>query len=96
MADFLEITAVTTYTDREGNSKNQFSRIGTAWPMKNGGFRLVFNALPVPTMGDKGIETMALALPPKPKQDQQQNRGGNQGHSRSANYAPDDDSSIPF
>lgn len=76
MGENLEITAVSKYKDRDGNERSQFTRIGIAIPLQNGGYRLLFNAYPVPTMGDKGIETMALALPPKPKQDQQQSRGG--------------------
>lgn len=92
MSDYMEITAVTSYTDRDGNQKNQFTRIGTAWPMKNGGYRLSFNALPVPSLNDKGvIETVALALPPKPKDNQQQSRGGgrSQGNADDIPWAPE-------
>jgi hypothetical protein len=69
-ADRMDILTARSYTARDGEKKTAFSRIGTAWPMKNGGWRLTFEAIPVPSLNDKGeVETTALMMEPKPRDD---------------------------
>lgn len=41
-----------TYKGQDGQEKTSFVKIGTMFESKNGGFSLIFNALPVP--GDDG------------------------------------------
>ena len=52
------------------DGKTFFTRIGTAWPLDKGGYRLVFDALPIASLNrDGGIETTALLFPPKDNAD---------------------------
>jgi hypothetical protein len=51
---------------REGGDKTYFTKIGVAFPMKNGGFSIVFEALPVAGINRDGkIETRALLMEPR-------------------------------
>ena len=74
MADRYELLTVRSYTDSQGEEKKVFTRIGTVWPMKDrDGFSISFDAIPLPTLNSDGhLETRALALPPKPREDQQE------------------------
>lgn len=66
MSDRMDILATRSYTTRDGEVKTAFTRIGTAWATRNGGWQLVFDALPLAAMNDKGaVETRALMMPPK-------------------------------
>lgn len=48
------------------DGKNYFKNIGSAWPTKNGGWSLTFDALPCAVLNDKGVvETRALIMPPR-------------------------------
>jgi len=60
---------------KDGEVKTHFVKIGTAWPMQGrDGYSLTFDALPVPSLSDKGaIETRVVMMPPKPRDD---DRGG--------------------
>jgi len=50
------------------DGKSYFVRVGSAWPTKNGGWSLSLDALPTPTLGDKGqLETRLLLMPPLDK-----------------------------
>ena len=62
MADRYEVTA--PRVGRDG--KTRWTRIGTAWPAKDGqdGFNIEFDALPLP---DKEGRVSAIARPPRPK-----------------------------
>lgn len=76
MSDRLEALMTRKYTDGQGNPKTAYTKIGMAWPLKNGGYSLVFDALPTPSLNDKGgIETRVLLVAPKdtiPRGDSQQ------------------------
>ncbi len=72
MADRLDAVVAREYTDRDGNKKTQWTKIGAAWPTKNGGWSISLDALPLPSMGDRGLETRILLMEPKPREDQQQ------------------------
>jgi hypothetical protein len=67
MANRLDALTAREYTDRDGNKKSAFTRIGTAFEMSNGGWSIVLDALPVPSMGERGMETKILLMQPKPK-----------------------------
>ena len=67
MANRLDALTAREYTDRDGNKKSAFTRIGTAFEMSNGGWSIVLDALPVPSMGERGLETKILLMQPKPK-----------------------------
>lgn len=75
------------------DGKTYFTRIGTAWATKNGGWSLVFDALPVARTNDKGtVETRALMMPPKDR-DQPAQRGNAGGGAPAFDPNSDD---IPF
>ncbi len=52
---------------REGrDGKSFYTKIGVAWPMERGGYRLVFEALPTGGLNRDGkFEITALLFPPK-------------------------------
>jgi hypothetical protein len=68
MTDRLEAFAVRPY-EKNGETKTAFTRIGIAWPNRNGGYRLSLDALPVASLNDGKLETTILLLPPKDKGD---------------------------
>lgn len=71
MADRYEIL-----TARKQGDKTYWTRIGVAFPMRDrDGFRLVFEALPVPSIRDGAIECTAVLMPPKPRDDGQRSQG---------------------
>lgn len=74
---------------REGrDGKTFFSKIGVAWPMDKGGYRLVFEALPAGGINREGkFEVTALLFPPR-------DDAGARA-TRPASF-DDDDSGIPF
>lgn len=69
MAERLDAVVAREYSDRDGNKKTAFTRIGVAFATKNGGWSLPLEALPLPTMGERGLETRILLMPPKPRDD---------------------------
>jgi hypothetical protein len=91
MTDRMDILSTRSYTTRDGEQKTAFTRIGTAWANKNGnGWSLTFEALPLPTLNDKGqVETRALMMPPK--QDGAQSSGPPAGGRRAPAYGDDSD-----
>lgn len=65
MAERMDAIVARDYVTRDGEAKTAFTRIGTAWPTKNG-YRVVFDALPLPSLNDKGaLETVVLLMPPR-------------------------------
>jgi hypothetical protein len=54
-------------TSRQGSDgKTYFTKIGVAFQNRNGGWSMAFEALPVPSINDKGIlECRALLMPPR-------------------------------
>lgn len=97
MADRFDIVSPRAYTDRNGEVKTAFTRIGTAWAMKNGnGFSLTFDALPVPSLNDKGaLEVRCLMMPPKSDDAQRSGGGYSADKTRRQAPAPSGDD-IPF
>lgn len=76
MAERLDALVARKYTDRDGNEKTQWTKIGAAFPTQAGGYSVTLEALPLPTMGDRGLETRILLMVPKPRDDQQQRSTG--------------------
>lgn len=71
MADRYDAVAVRKYEDRDGNEKSAFTNIGVAFPMKDrDGYSLRLHCLPAPVDGEYSI----LLFPPKPREDQHQDR----------------------
>lgn len=103
MADRLDALVAREYEDRDGNKKTAFTKIGVAFAMKNGGWSLSLEALPLPTMGERGLETRVLLMVPKPRDDAPRQ---SQRQERSTSYDRDDerthstsrelDDEIPF
>lgn len=109
MAERYEAVAVRRYEDRDGNEKSSFTNIGVAFPMKErDGYTLRLHAMPAPVDGEYSI----LLMPPRPKEDQQQERpqqrggydqqsGGrerprNDGRGQQGGFSRDLDDDIPF
>ena len=65
MTDRLDALVVREYTDRDGNKKSTFTKIGAAFATRNGGWSIALDALPLPQMGERGLETRILLMPPK-------------------------------
>lgn len=73
-AERWDALSVRNYIDRSGETKTAFTRIGTMFANAKGGFSLTLDALPTPSLSDKGaIETRILLVVPKPRDD---DRGG--------------------
>lgn len=67
MTDRMDILAIRSYA-KDGETKTAFTKIGVAFATKTGGWQLVFEALPIASLSDKGtIETRALMKPPQPR-----------------------------
>lgn len=100
MTERMNIVSPRQYTTRDGEVKTAFTRIGVAFPMKNGGWSLTFEALPLPSINDKGaLETKVLLMPPREDDGPRTttNRKGAQPRDFSdlrGAVGPDDD--IPF
>lgn len=67
MATRYDAMVAREYTDRDGNKKTQWTKIGAAFPTKNGGYSITLDVLPLPTMGERGLETRILLMEPKPR-----------------------------
>ena len=65
MSERLDAMIAREYTDRDGNKKSSFTKIGVAFPMRNGGWSVSLEALPLPIMGERGMETRILLMPPR-------------------------------
>lgn len=101
MAERLDALVARKYTDRDGNEKTSWTKIGSAWPTQNGGYSVALEALPLPTMGDRGLETRILLMEPKPREDQPQRRSSGRQQSYGAasgghRSSYDDDGEAPF
>jgi hypothetical protein len=98
MAERLDAVVAREYSDRDGNKKTSWTRIGSAWPTKNGGWSITLDALPTPTMGERGLETRILLMEPKPRDDKpakrQQSYAEQSGGTSSYGTPLDDE--IPF
>lgn len=99
MSERLDALVAREYTDRDGNKKTSWTKIGAAFPTQNGGYSVTLEALPLPVMGERGLETRILLMIPKPRDDQPA-----RSNSRQQSYAEQsggnardlDEDSIPF
>ena len=98
MSERLDALVARKYTDRDGNEKTQWTKIGAAFPTQNGGYSVTLEALPLPTMGDRGLETRIVLMVPKPREDQPPQRGAKQQSyaEQSGGGARELDDEIPF
>lgn len=65
MSDRFDALTVRQYIDRNGETKSSYTKIGTMFANAKG-FTLSLDALPVPTLSDKGaVETRILLMPSK-------------------------------
>lgn len=98
MAERLDALVARKYTDRDGNEKTQWTKIGAAFPTQNGGYSVTLEALPLPSMGERGLETRILLMVPKPRDDQPARSNPRQQSyaEQSGGNARDLDSEIPF
>ena len=62
---------MTRQYESQGETKTAYTKVGVAFPLQNGGFRLRFEAIPVPTIYDGKIECSMLMVEPKPRDEQQ-------------------------
>lgn len=86
-------------TPRKGrDGKTFWTKIGVAFENKNGGYNLSFEALPIASMTDDGsIETRALMMEPRERDDAPRGNGTPSRNNRPARTDGYDDSSdIPF
>jgi hypothetical protein len=73
-SDRYDALGVRNYVDKNGETRTAFTRLGTMFANSKGGFSLTLDALPTPSLSDKGaIETRILLVVPKPRDD---DRGG--------------------
>lgn len=103
MAERLDALVARKYKDRDGNEKTQWTKIGAAFPTQAGGYSITLEALPLPTMGDRGLETRILLMVPKPREDRDQPRTNQSGGRRQSygeqsggSYSADLDDEIGF
>lgn len=96
---------MTRQYESQGETKTSYTKVGVAFPLQNGGFRLRFEAIPVPTIYDGKIECSMLMVEPKPR-DQQNGQQDSQSSAadydraqsgqRQSSYQDDMDDEIPF
>lgn len=94
MSERLDAMVARDYTDRDGNKKTQWTKIGAAWPRKDGGWAITLEALPLPSMGERGLETRVMLMPPK-RDRAPADTHPNQFRTEQAPYE-DLDSDLPF
>lgn len=64
------------YTTSSGEVKTAWTRLGTMWATAKG-FRLQLDALPIPSINDKGVMEVSISMfPPRPKDDAPRGGGG--------------------
>ena len=68
----LDAMIATDYQTSNGDSKTRWTKIGTAWPAKQGGgYSIVLDALPLPSMSRDGkLECRILLREPLPARDE--------------------------
>lgn len=53
-------------TSRAGkDGKSYYTKIGTMWPMESGGFKITFDALPIPRIYEGKLSVEAVAWEPR-------------------------------
>jgi len=91
----LDAMIATDYVTSNGDSKTRWTKIGTAWPAKQGaGYSIVLDALPLPSMSRDGkLECRILLREPLPARDDAPRNGTPARNNR----APVDDlDDVPF
>lgn len=100
MTERLDALVARKYTDRDGNEKTSWTKIGAAFPTTNGGYSITLEALPIPSMGDRGLETRILLMAPKPRDDARQERtvqrDRDDPRTGGGSYSQDLDDDFPF
>jgi hypothetical protein len=92
----LDAIMARKYQDRDGNEKSQFTRIGTAFSMQNGGYSIVLDAMPAPEAAQNGgMQYRILLMAPKPREDAPRDQGS-YADKRPPSRRDDDEDSIPF
>lgn len=70
MSNRMDVVSARSY-EKNGEQKTAYTRIGTAWSMDSGGWRVILEALPLPQINNKGaLETQLLLFPPKDNAEQ--------------------------
>lgn len=81
----MDLLTTRSYTTRDGEVKSAWTKVGVAWQTTKG-WSLIFEALPLPQINDKGqLETRVLMMPPK-----------DNAPARRAAPADDDGDTVPF
>lgn len=96
MAERLDAVVAREY-ERNGEKKTSFTKIGTAFSMRNGGWSLILDALPLPQMGERGLETRILLMPPKQDRAPASSHPSNYSSQSGGGFNRDlDDGEMPF
>lgn len=80
MTERLDALMTRTY-QQNGENKTSYTKVGVAFPLDGGGFRLKLEALPVPTIYDNKVECSMLLVPPR-ERDQNARSDGPPGDSK--------------
>ena len=83
------------YTNSDGEKKTAWTRIGVAWPQKNGGYTVVLDALPAATMDNNGNVVTRFSLF-EPRANDRQNAEGMEKAKQAAHGAYDPSDDIPW
>ncbi|HYF29439.1 MAG TPA: hypothetical protein VEA36_03705 [Candidatus Paceibacterota bacterium] len=75
MSDRYDVMSGRNYTDRNGDSKTAWTKVGTMFTTERG-FRIALDALPLPQLRDGKLECTLVCFPPKPREEKGGNRGG--------------------
>lgn len=96
MSQRLDALIVREYQTSNGDTKAAFTKIGTAFPNKQGaGYSLVLDALPIPAMSRDGkLEVRILLREPLPARDDAPRNGTPARNNRAP--VSDDLDEIPF
>jgi hypothetical protein len=95
----LDAIMARKYTDRDGNEKSAFTRIGTAFATQSGGYSVVLDAMPAPEAAQNGgMQYRLLLMVPKPRDgDAPPSRGTADDYREKRQPARDSiDDEIPF
>ena len=96
MSERLDAVVAREYTDRDGNKKTQWTKIGSAWPRRDGGWSISLEALPLPAMGERGLETRIMLMQPK-RDRAPADAHPSQFKTEQSKYSSDlDDEDLPF
>lgn len=93
----LDAMIARDWTDSSGATKTQWTRIGTAFPARQGeGYTITFDALPLPSLNRDGkLECRVMLRPPLPKDGDRAAPARNGGGGRGG-FRDDLDDDVPF